>query len=192
MNIRCKSPGASANDTDAGSTSGGALVVANHISAWTVAGEDAQVSFGSCFGLLYGPTLVVMLLHAYGAGLPSIADVGKRSWKSFWAFQWCKGLTLLRRQATDLWELSHVIRTLARSITSMCQRRSGAWSCLLRFLCAHVTSLSGFTQWHCRESGVCRWCDACLPSRSSNALAVDTRLPPPTIKESGDGAEDAP
>ena len=48
-------------------------MVANHISAWTVAGEDAQVSFGSCFGLLCGPTLVVMLLHAYGAGLPSIA-----------------------------------------------------------------------------------------------------------------------
>ena len=77
MNIRYKSPGASANDTDAGSTSGGALVVANHISAWTVAVEDAQVSFGSCFGLLYGPLiqaiLVVMLQHAYGAGLPFVA-----------------------------------------------------------------------------------------------------------------------
>ena len=73
MNIRCKSPWDPANNTGAGSTYGGALVVANHISAWTVAGEDAQVSFGSCFGFLYGPTLVVMLLHAYGARLPSIA-----------------------------------------------------------------------------------------------------------------------
>ena len=77
VNIRYKSPWAPANDTGARSTSGGALVVANHISAWTVAGEDAQVSFGSCFGSLYRPliqaTLVVMLQHAYGAGLPSIA-----------------------------------------------------------------------------------------------------------------------
>ena len=77
VNIRCKSSWAPANDTGAGSTSGGALVVVNHISAWTVAGEDAQVSFGSCFGLLYGllieATLVVVLQHAYGAGMPSIA-----------------------------------------------------------------------------------------------------------------------
>ena len=101
---------------------------ANHISAWTVAGEDAQVSFGSCFGLLYGPliqaTLVVMLQHAYG-GLECLslrAVIGKLSWGSFWAFQWWKQLALLRRQATDRWEPSHVIRTLARSIASLSAR----------------------------------------------------------------------
>ena len=49
---------------------------------------------------------------------PLEAMICKRSWSSFWAFQWWKQLALLRRQATDLWELSHVIRTVARSITS--------------------------------------------------------------------------
>ena len=61
-------------------------------------------------------------MHTVLESLPLRAVIGKLSWGSFWAFQWCKGLTLLRRQATDRWELSHVIRTLARSIASLSAR----------------------------------------------------------------------
>ena len=61
-------------------------------------------------------------MHTVLESLPLRAVIGKLSLGSFWAFQWCKGLTLLRRQATDRWELSHVIRTLARSIASLSAR----------------------------------------------------------------------
>ena len=49
---------------------------------------------------------------------PLRADDWQTELENSWAFQWWKQLALLRRQATDLWELSHVIRTPARSITS--------------------------------------------------------------------------
>ena len=68
-----------------------------------------------------------MLQHAYGAGMSSIAD----DWQT--ELEQLLGISLVEATGAaaaagdrPVGTLSHVIRTLARSITSLCQRSSGA------------------------------------------------------------------